>query len=250
MDMKIVSEKIVTWLRDTAIKAKVNGFVVGVSGGVDSATVAALCARTGLPTMLVSMPCQSKDEHTIVAKNYMELLRDKFENVWFKTIDLTITFSVFANEIPTLSDLAKANAKSRLRMVTLYGFANTNNLLVVGTGNKVEDFGVGFFTKYGDGGVDLSPIGDLLKSDVRELARFVEVPEHICQAVPTDGLWNDGRTDEGQLGATYDELEWAMNHQAYSGETLSKRQQEVLKIYNKWHVNSQHKMNTPPICRI
>mgnify|MGYP001613860648 CR=1 FL=1 len=251
MNCKSITNQIVEFLRNKAISAKVNGFVLGVSGGVDSATVAALCAKTGLPTLLISMPCESNPEHNCTAMNYMKLLRNKFDNIWFKEIDLTPVFNVFSLTLPNISDLAKANLKSRIRMTTLYAQANTNSLIVVGTGNKVEDFGVGFFTKYGDGGVDISPIGDLLKSEVRELAKFLEVPEHIYSAIPTDGLWDDGRTDEGQLGASYDELEWAMNldYNNYY-HNISDRQFEVMKIYNNWHNKSAHKMSMPPICII
>lgn len=247
--MKELANEIVAWLKNYAEANNRKAFVVGVSGGVDSALVSTLCATTGLPTYCVVLPCQSKAEHAITAVKHIDWLQEKFPNVFFKKICLTETFEAFYDE--TKYDygdaLAYANTKSRLRMIALYQIATPIGGLVVGTGNKVEDFGIGFFTKYGDGGVDISPIADLMKSEVRQMCRELGVLPELAEAVPTDGLWNDTRTDETQVGATYDELEWAMgflekNNGWPSEITMSARQQEVLNIYMKRHMASRHKM--------
>ena len=184
----------------------------------------------------------------------MRWLVDSHPNVEQKNIDLTNVYESYMKTLSPvrISELADANLQSRLRMCCLYGVSNTENCIVVGTGNKVEDYGIGFFTKYGDGGVDISPIADLLKSEVRELANFLGVSQEIIQANPTDGLWGDNRSDEDQIGASYEELEWAMKHYDSSAvdPELSKRQREVLKIYTDRHTNTKHKLETPPVCYI
>lgn len=243
------ANEIVAWLKDYAVKSGRKAWVVGVSGGVDSALVSTLCAMTGLPTHCVVLPCQSKPEHATTGTQHIAWLEQKFgaDIVKYHKIDLTGTFNEFFKEtfIRYESNLAFANAKSRLRMIALYQVATVVGGLVVGTGNKVEDFGVGFFTKYGDGGVDISPIAHLLKSEVRQMCRDLGVLPVLCEAVPTDGLWADTRTDESQLGATYEELEWALQFRERN-ETglfrLSPRELEVLAIYDRWHSVTAHKM--------
>ncbi|MFT7343673.1 MAG: NAD+ synthase [Lentimonas sp.] len=247
-----VSEHIINWLKDYALKTRVDGFIIGISGGIDSAVTSTLCAKTGLKTILVSMPIrQTKAEHSR-AINHIANLNEKFENVESLEIDLTETFEVLEKTFPkeTLShQLAMANTRARLRMLTLYGIGQANGCLVAGTGNKVEDFGVGFYTKYGDGGVDLSPIADLMKTEVWDLAKILGVIEEIVVAKPTDGLWEDGRSDEDQIGASYPELEWAME---FNGDisSLNDRQKEILTIYKRYNSANKHKMEPIPVCTI
>lgn len=252
-----INEYIVEWLLDYAINAKVKGFVVGISGGIDSALVSTLCAQTGLPTLCVEMPIHQAESHVNRANEHIAQLKERFTNVSNERTDLTPIFESFKAQVPTseneaLLNLSLANTRARLRMTTLYYFAGIHSLLVAGTGNKVEDFGVGFFTKYGDGGVDISPIGDLMKSEVHELSAYLEVPASILNAKPTDGLFGDDRSDEDQIGANYDELEWAM-HQDENQKTIndfSGREAEVFAIYKRLNTINQHKMNPIPICKI
>lgn len=252
-----VNEYIVNWLKTYAENAKVNGFVIGISGGIDSALTSTLCAQTGLPTLCVEMPIHQAESHVNRAYEHINQLKERFSNVSNTRVDLTPVFETFKLEVPSSNDEAKlnlslANTRSRLRMVSLYYLAGINGLLVAGTGNKVEDFGVGFFTKYGDGGVDVSPIADLLKSDVRALAKYVGVPQSILEAKPTDGLFGDDRSDEDQLGANYEELEWAMA-QIDAGKTAEDfidREREILSIYKRLNTINQHKMNPIPVCII
>ena len=252
-----INQHIVKWLLDYANNAKVKGFVVGISGGIDSALTSTLCAQTGLPTLCVEMPIHQAESHVNRAYEHIDQLKKRFPNIFNERADLTPVFETFKNQVPSseneaVLNLSLANTRARLRMTTLYYFAGIHGLLVAGTGNKVEDFGVGFFTKYGDGGVDVSPIADLVKSEVRLLAEFLKVPESILKAKPTDGLFGDDRSDEDQIGANYDELEWAMN-QIENGKTLedfSGREAEVFKIYKRLNTINQHKMNPIPICSI
>lgn len=242
--------KIIDWLSNYSDKSKTNGFVVGVSGGVDSALTSTLCAMTGKKTIVISMPIHQEISQHSRSIKHIEWLCSKFSNVEKMTIDLSNSYDTFKN-ITDSSELALSNTRSRLRMVTLYLVANTHNLLVAGTGNKVEDYGIGFFTKYGDGGVDISPIADLLKSEVRTMAKELGVLEELVNAIPTDGLWGDNRTDEQQIGATYDELEWALRYYDNYGiimDNLSERQKEVLTIYVNRHKSNKHKLETPPVC--
>jgi len=242
--------QIINWLNDYSTKNKLDTFVVGISGGIDSALTSTLCAETGVNTILVSMPIHQHRSELDRAHKHMNLLANKYTNVSTIEINLSHVFDSFKMLfVDNEHKLALANSRARLRMTTLYQIAQTNEGLVVGTGNKVEDFGVGFFTKYGDGGVDISPIADLMKSEVRQLSSELGVCNEILQAAPTDGLWGDDRTDEDQLGATYDELEWVMN---YVGkvEDLFGRQKEIYYIYNKLHKINTHKMKPIPVCKI
>jgi NAD+ synthase len=193
------------------------------------------------------MPIHQHTDHTNRGKEHIKWLKSKYNNIIELTFDLTATYETFKSTLnPYVTDLSLANARARLRMTTLYNIAQMQDGLVVGTGNKVEDFGVGFYTKYGDGGVDISPIGDLLKSEVYEIGRELGIIDSIMKAPPTDGLFGDSRTDEEQLGATYDELEWAMNYQ--ENTNLSDRDLEVLKIYRNLNKKNKHKMNPIPVC--
>lgn len=257
LQAEAVKEHIVTWLKDYAINAKAKGFVVGISGGVDSAVTSTLCAETGLPTLCVEMPIHQAESHIARGREHIEQLKKRFSNVSNEETNLTSVFEMFKGlvspgENEAQYQLTMANTRARLRMSTLYYHGGINGLLVAGTGNKVEDFGVGFFTKYGDGGVDVSPIADLMKSEVYELAAFIGVPNSILKAAPTDGLFGDERSDEDQLGASYDELEWAMMQfeDGKTEEDFSDRNLEVFKIYKRLNLVNQHKMNPIPVCLI
>lgn len=257
MNAQKVAEHITEWLKEYAMNARVQGFVVGVSGGIDSAVTSTLCARTGLPVLCLEMPIHQAASQVSRANEHIDQLKGKYSNVISERIDLTQTFETFVSSCPDTDDtvkqdLALANTRARLRMTTLYYFAGLKGLLVAGTGNKVEDFGVGFYTKYGDGGVDLSPIADLVKSEVYALAAFLNVPESIRIAKPTDGLFGDSRTDEDQLGANYDELEWAMDQQnaGLGAEAFTGRDREVMQIYLKLNRSNRHKMEPIPVCEI
>ena len=252
MQAKKVAQYIVSWLDDYCVSAKAQGFIIGISGGVDSGLTSVLCAMTGKKVILMSMPIRQTTAEYSRAKNHLRALTERFDNVEVYDINLTDTFSEFEKNMPfdlKEQHLAMVNSRARLRMMTLYALGQANSVLVVGTGNKVEDFGVGFYTKYGDGGVDLSPIADLTKTQVWDLAREVKVIEEIIEAQPTDGLWEDGRSDEDQIGASYSELEWAMN---YNGDTdnLSERKAEVFAIYKHLNAINQHKMIPIPVCVI
>lgn len=252
-----VNSFIVNWLREYAIQSKTKGFVIGISGGVDSAVTSTLCAQTGLPTLCVEMPIHQAESQVTRGREHINKLRESYPNVSAVVTDLTSVFEQFKVVVPECEEspivqLSLANTRARLRMTTLYYFAGINGYLVAGTGNKVEDFGVGFYTKYGDGGVDLSPIADLMKSDVYALGSYLKIPDSILNALPTDGLFGDSRTDEDQLGASYDELEWAMVA-ADNGSVVSDfsgREKEVFEIYKKLNTTNQHKMQPIPICFI
>ncbi|QOW11768.1 NAD(+) synthase [Kaistella flava (ex Peng et al. 2021)] len=252
-----ITDKIVSWLKDYAAKANVKGYVIGVSGGIDSAVVSTLCAMTGLKTLLIEMPIRQNSAEVDRAWEHMEDLKKRFSNVEAISVNLTPafeelykTFDVNDEEFPA-EKLAFANTRSRLRMLTLYYYGQINSILVCGTGNKVEDFGVGFFTKYGDGGVDVSPIADLYKTEVYALAKSLDLVESIQIAIPADGLWDESRTDEQQIGATYPELEkiqkdWGTKTEAdYSGRDL-----EVFKIFQRMNRAAQHKIQPIPVCNI
>lgn len=240
-------KQIVNWLRQYILDSGMKGFVVGISGGIDSAVTSTLCAETGYPVLAVSMPIHQDPTLHNRSEIQKDWLFQKYTNVKTENIDLSETYDAFKEAVVS-SELGYANSKARLRMTTLYGLAAAEGLLVAGTGNKIEDFGVGFFTKYGDGGVDLSPIADLTKTEVYQLAKELGVPQEIQDAAPTDGLWDDGRQDEDQLGATYAELEWAMEYE--EGDSLTERQKQVLNIYRKHHSANYHKMVSIPICKI
>ena len=226
------------WLKDYYYMYAIKAFVVGVSGGIDSAVVSTLCAETELPTYVLTMPLHSKKENTKLSDAHAKALMKKYSNVRVVNIDLSDTYESLLFNIDqdfVNNKLANANTKSRLRMVSLYQVAGSVGGIVVGTGNKVEDYGVGFYTKYGDGGVDIAPIADLYKTEVRELGRHLGVSTEIINAAPTDGLWDDGRTDEDQIGVTYEQLEEAMEKGTGVGvETLE-------------HFNSRNKHKMEPI---
>jgi NAD+ synthase len=242
----MLHQHISNWLKEYLESNKLDCFIIGVSGGIDSALTSTLCAQTGKKTIVVSMPIYQAQDQLQRAHNHINWLKEKYSNVESFKFDLTNTFETFKSLFPIENKLALANSRSRLRMVTLYQIAGTYKVLVVGTGNKVEDFGVGFFTKYGDGGVDISPIADLTKTEVRQMAKELGVIEEILVAKPTDGLWEDDRTDEDQIGATYEELEWAMNFKE-NPQKLFGRQKEVYYIFNKLNKQNKHKINLIPI---
>ena len=257
MNNKAVIEHIVSWMTNYVTKSSTKGFVVGVSGGIDSALTSTLAAKTGLPTLCLEMPIHQAASQVTRARQHIEKLETEYDNVTSVEIDLTPVFDQFVSSLPSVETeeerfLTLANARARLRMTTLYYFAGLHNYIVAGTGNKVEDFGVGFYTKYGDGGVDISPIADLMKTEVFSLANTVGVIEAIQVAKPTDGLWGDDRSDEDQIGASYPELEWAMEYESSptADAELSDREKEVLAIYTKLNRANQHKMNPIPVCEI
>jgi len=256
MKTDLVTKHIASWLKDYAQVSKTNGFVIGVSGGIDSALTSTLCAKTGLRTLCLEMPIHQDPSQVTRAHKHIQDLKKKFANVSSLKVDLTNTFENFKSALPKIPEsdqksLSLANTRARFRMSTLYYFAALHGYLVAGTGNKVEDFGVGFYTKYGDGGVDLSPIADLMKSEVYEIAAYLGINEEIQKAAPTDGLFGDSRTDEDQLGASYDELEWAMAHEENpSSDKQSDRHHQVLEIYRNLNAKNQHKMNPIPVCEI
>ena len=256
MKYDIISNDIIQWLNGYASQSKTNGFVVGISGGIDSALTSTLCAKTGLPTICIDMPILQNKNEVNRASNHIKWLQDKFDNVSHKSIDLNNVFETFKNTVQIKDNknnfLSLANSRSRLRMTTLYYFAGMNNCLVAGTGNKVEDFGIGFYTKYGDGGVDISPIADLNKTDVFKISKILGVIDGILEAQPTDGLWDDGRTDEDQIGATYKELEWAMIQKDLNKKSndFKAREKQVFEILTKLNKKNLHKMIPIPIYKV
>lgn len=257
MQTEKVIDHIVNWLKDYANNAKVNGFVIGISGGIDSAVTSMLCAKTGLDLLCLEMPIHQPINHVSRGKEHIKQLKDNFANVKNTLVDLTPVFDQFKAEVSIIDnqatvDMALANTRARLRMTTLYYYAGLHGLLVAGTGNKIEDFGVGFFTKYGDGGVDLSPIADLTKSEVYDLAKMLGISSSIINAVPSDGLFGDDRSDEDQIGASYPEVEWAMSMKENGKklEDFEGRKREVFELFSKLNANNQHKMVPIPICEI
>ena len=248
-----LTEAITNWISAYALENDIRALVVGVSGGVDSAVTSTLSARTGIRTIVLNMPIHQKKYQDDLSKKHISWLKDNFNNVEERIVNLSKTYDSFVETISVdeVSDLALANSRARLRMTALYATAGSNGGIVVGTGNKVEDFGVGFYTKYGDGGVDISPIADLLKTEVYQIARELDIIEEIIQAAPTDGLWGDGRSDEEQLGASYEELEWAMKESKNpSNKDLSEREKDVLGIYQRLNKSNSHKMNPIPIFKL
>ena len=248
-----LTDNIVDWLKDYYYENNVKAFVVGVSGGIDSAVVSSLCARTGLPTYVVCMPLESKFENSRLSDVHSKALVEKHENVKRIEIELFSAYDSLLKSIEwwsetqffdkkefTSSEHANANTKSRMRMITLYQIAGSVGGIVVGTGNKVEDYGVGFYTKYGDGGVDIAPLADLYKTEVRELGRELGVIPEIINATPTDGLWEDGRNDEDQIGASYEQLEEAMETGTGDG----------LEALQKFYTQNKHKMDPIPTYKL
>jgi NAD+ synthase len=255
---------IVKWLKAYAKSAKISTFVVGISGGIDSSVVSALCAKTGIKTIVVQMPIRQNKKLDNRSSLQAEWLLERFPNVTHMVMDLTPVFTAFEKKVDPYCEieddtgdtykLASANSRARLRMMTLYQIAQCHGGIVVGTGNRVEDFGVGFFTKYGDGGVDISPIGDCLKTEVWDMGREFGLEQEIIDAAPTDGLWDDGRTDEGQLGMTYPELEHAMalddaDNRICDPLTLTKAEKAQLKKYQAIRARNMHKMLPIPVCK-
>ena len=248
---------IVDWLKNYATNANMKGFVIGISGGIDSAVTSTLCAKTGLDLLCLEMPIHQGKNQVTRADRHIDWLMQNFSDVNRQMVALTPVFDTLVAAFPEVDNeqdrfMSLANTRARLRMTSLYYFAALKGYLVAGTGNKVEDFGVGFYTKYGDGGVDLSPIADLLKSEVYEIAKVLGVNQEIIDAAPTDGLWGDSRTDEDQIGASYPELEWAMkmDDEGKTEKDFSDREKEVFIIYKKFNTANQHKMLPIPICTL
>ena len=274
-DYAELESRIVSWIREYADNNGINALVVGVSGGIDSAVVSTLCARTRIPTFVLTMPLASKMDNTILSTSHAQYLRETYSNVVMQNVELSSTYEQLLKSIDwwtdmhggekgtyTSNELANANTKSRLRMVTLYQVAGSVGGIVVGTGNKVEDYGIGFYTKYGDGGVDIAPIADLYKTEVWELGRHLGVDQRIIDAAPTDGLWEDSRTDEAQVGASYEDLEWVMDSEIFiheknpesatmwRGVPLTDQQKSAIKQYGKFHRQNKHKMISIPTFKL
>ena len=253
-DYNNLKNEIVHWLQGYCQENNIQSLVIGVSGGIDSATTSSLCALTGLNTLLVGMPINQESNQEALSDLHMEDLSARFINVQVVKLNLTDIFNQFQNTLNDYIDknaepnlLALANSRSRLRMVTLYHLAQLNSAIVVGTGNKVEDYGIGFYTKYGDGGVDIAPIADLYKTEVYELGKVLQVNKKILDAPPTDGLWDDARTDEDQIGTSYELLEWVMEEGLeMPDKELSSKQKEAVAIFKKFHAQNKHKMSDIP----
>ena len=231
------------WIKDYVEKmpSKAQSLIVGISGGIDSSVSSTLSAMTGIKTIVLSMPIKQKSSQHDLSLKHQEWLVKNFDNVEAHTVNLDKLFETFESTLSNFdSELGMANSRARIRMTTLYQVAATNKGIVVGTGNKVEDFGVGFYTKYGDGGVDISPIADCNKSEVWEIGKSINILQEIIDAAPTDGLWDDGRTDEGQLGLKYEELEEAMNNV----NSINRQKYEKIRKMNL------HKMEPIPVCKI
>ena len=245
----LLQDRITAWIKNYAQQAGMKSLVIGISGGIDSAVVSALCAHTGLNTVAVSMPIRQRPALHDLSMRQGAWLANNFDNVRHEIIDLTTTFDEFENRLATYpNELGLANSRSRLRMVTLYQIAQSVQGIVVGTGNKVEDFGVGFYTKYGDGGVDISPIADCYKTEVWQMGRELGILEDIINAAPTDGLWDDGRTDQDQLGGlSYADLEMAMQVDEAGMTIYDPAIQDIVEKYRAIRSRSLHKMNPIPV---
>ena len=243
MNVEKKAEIIKNWIRDycknTSFSPK--SLIVGISGGIDSSVVSTLCALTGMKTLVLSMPIKQIQAQHDLSLKHGEWLKSKFNNVDLKIIEMEKIFISFKDVLIDFdNEHGLANSRARLRMSVLYQVAASNAGIVVGTGNKVEDFGVGFYTKYGDGGVDISPIADCNKTEVWEIGRELNILKEIIDAAPTDGLWDDGRTDEGQLGLKYEELEEAMNN---PNSPNREKYEKIRKV-------NLHKMKPIPVCKI
>ena len=241
-DYEVLRNRIVEWIKTYAEGNGIKSLVVGVSGCIDSAVTSTLAAETGLMTYCIGMPLLQNEEQESLSDIHLDWLGDTYWDTKTEKFDLTDTFQVFEKMMRGYGKdkLALANSRSRLRMVTLYQVAQTVGGIVVGTGNKVEDYGIGFYTKYGDGGVDIAPIADLYKSEVWELGRHLGINERIINAKPTDGLWDDGRKDEDQIGASYAQLEEAMEH----------RTGPAVEILDKFSKQNRHKMEPIPTFKL
>ena len=263
--------RIVKWISDYCNShAKIKSLLVGISGGIDSSVVSTLCALTGVKTYVVGMPINQLENQESLSNAHGEWLSSKFDNVQFIKTDMSHVYDSFLETISTdigesfaTNKLAQANTRSRLRMVTLYQVAGSVGGIVVGTGNKVEDYGVGFYTKYGDGGIDIAPIADLYKTEVWMIGEHLGVDERIISAAPTDGLWDDGRTDEDQIGISYENLEWVMESEIlnsplvtpdtltqWMGKPLTEDQKEALVVYKKFNDQNKHKMVEIPTFKL
>ena len=249
-----LKERIVKWIKDYADENKIQSLVVGVSGGIDSAVVSTLCAETGLPTFPLGMPIHQDSDQESLSDIHLAWLEKKYKNVKTLKFNLTKVFEKFKEALQEYShdDLSLANSRSRIRMITLYQIAGKYNGMVVGTGNKVEDYGVGFYTKYGDGGVDIAPIADLYKTQVWGLGEYMGVPQEIVDAEPTDGLWDDKRTDESQLGASYSDLEWVMENNIPEDTADDYDEEKRLAViqYHKFNTMNKHKMLPIPTFKL
>jgi NAD+ synthase len=252
-DYKKLSTEIIDWMYDYAVSNSINAFVIGVSGGIDSAVSSILSAKTGLPVYALGMPIHQKEEQENLSDLHLEWLQKNFGNVILQKYNLSEVFESFKNEMGEfgINSHALANTRSRLRMVTLYQVATSVGGVVVGTGNKVEDYGIGFYTKYGDGGVDIAPIADLYKTEVWQLGKSLGIDQRIIEAKPTDGLWDDGRTDEDQIGTSYEMLEWVMEKGINEDSMfLSEEQINAIKIYKKFNNQNKHKMISIPTFKL
>jgi len=248
-----LESRIVYWLKDYTVNNNIKAFVIGVSGGIDSAVSSTLAAKTGLPTYALGMPIHQKPEQETLSDAHLEWLQNSFSNVIISKFDLSKVFDTFQFTMKEFGadKLALANTRSRLRMVTLYQIATSVGGIVVGTGNKVEDYGVGFYTKYGDGGVDIAPIADLYKTEVWRLGEHLGVDERIISAAPTDGLWDDGRTDEDQIGTSYSMLEWVMEKGLSEDPMfLNEEQSNAISMYQKFNTQNKHKMISIPTFKL
>jgi NAD+ synthase len=260
MTPKQTINTITKWIKSYATKNKISSLVVGISGGIDSSVVSALCARTGLPTIVVQMPIRQNKTLDNCSATQAGWLLERHPNVTHMSMDLTSVYAAFEKKVgpfcspeqePNESEqLAFANSRARLRMMTLYQIAQSHGGIVVGTGNRVEDFGVGFFTKYGDGGVDISPIGDCTKTAVWDMGREFGLPQEIIDAAPTDGLWADARTDEDQLGMSYPDLERTMWLDKSGDQSVTCEEKENLKKYRAIRARNMHKMLPIPVCKL
>ena len=241
-DYEVLKNRIVSWIKDYAESNGIKSLVVGVSGGIDSAVTSTLAAETGLMTYCIGMPLLQKEEQESLSDIHLDWLGDTYWDTKTEKFELSNLFEVFRYTMRKYGEdeLALANTRARLRMSTLYQVAQTVGGIVVGTGNKVEDYGIGFYTKYGDGGVDIAPIADLYKTEVWELGRHLGINERIINAKPTDGLWDDGRNDEDQIGASYAELEEAMEH----------RTGPAVEILDKFSKQNRHKMEPIPTFKL
>jgi NAD+ synthase len=258
-DYDELEDRIVKWISDYCIThPKIKSLVVGISGGIDSSVVSTLCALTGMPTYVVGMPINQLENQESLSDAHGEWLSKKFHNVKFIKTDMSSVYDSFLQTVSNdigenfaTNKLAQANTRSRLRMVTLYQIATTVNGIVVGTGNKVEDYGVGFYTKYGDGGIDIAPIADLYKTEVWMLGEHLGVDERIIAAPPTDGLWDDGRTDEDQIGTSYAMLEWVMEKGLLEDPLfLNEEQTNAINVFQKFHMQNKHKMVEIPTFKL
>jgi len=254
-----LKKRIIEWIKEYAATNNIKSLVVGVSGGIDSAVVSTLCAETGLPTYVLSMPLRSKVDNDRLSDDHTKILEQKYKNVIRIRVELSSVYEKFIHSLNwwtdsneyTSNNLSNANTKSRLRMVTLYQIAGSVDGIVVGTGNKVEDYGVGFYTKYGDGGIDIAPIADLYKTEVWRLGEHLGVDERIISAPPTDGLWDDGRTDEDQIGTSYSMLEWVMEKGLQEDPMfLNEEQVNAINVYQKFNTQNKHKMVEIPTFKL